>query len=142
MVNWKLTFWIAIFLGVVSAPAQDLELGKKLFASRCAGCHGADGAGGEHAPSIVELNRREDDDGKSPRSLHDTIKHGIPEGGMPAFDLPEPDVNALVSLVNAWRAPAADHPVSGDAARGESFFLGKGACTGCHMAKGRGGILG
>src|SRR3981081_2308234 len=99
MANRKLTLWVAILLGAGSAPAQDLELGKKLFASRCAGCHGADGAGGEHAPRIVELNRREDDDGKSPRSLHDTIRNGIPEGGMPAFDLPEPDLKALVALV-------------------------------------------
>jgi PQQ-dependent dehydrogenase (methanol/ethanol family) len=142
MDNRKLTLWIAILLGAGTAPAQDLELGRKLFASRCSGCHGADGAGGEHAPSIVEPNRREDDDGRSPRNLSDTIKHGIPEGGMPAFDLPESDVKALVSLVTAWRAPAANHPVSGDAARGESFFVGKGACIGCHMVKGRGGVLG
>jgi PQQ-dependent dehydrogenase (methanol/ethanol family) len=142
MDNRKLSLGIAILLSAGSAPAQDLEPARKLFESRCAGCHGADGAGGEHAPSIVEASRREDGDGKSPRSLRDTIKNGIPQGGMPAFPLPELDLTMLVELLSAWRAPAANHPVSGDAARGENFFLGKGGCIGCHMVKGRGGVLG
>src|SRR5579864_2150758 len=98
MDNRKLTLWMTILLGAGSAPAQDLEPARKLFESRCAGCHGADGAGGEHAPSIVEARRREDGDGKSARSLRDTIKNGIPQGGMPAFALSEPDLTMLVEL--------------------------------------------
>ena len=106
MDNKKLILCVVILLAARSAAAQDLEPAKKQFESRCAGCHGADGDGGEHAPSIVEPRRREDDDGKSPRKIYDTIKNGISEGGMPAFTLPEAEIKALVVLVNAWRAPA------------------------------------
>jgi PQQ-dependent dehydrogenase (methanol/ethanol family) len=115
--------------------AQD---GANLFASRCAGCHGADGAGGEHAPSIVENGRR-----RNALNLPETIKNGIKEGGMPAFNFNDADLSALVSFITATlRAPAVDHPTTGDAKAGEAYFFGKGNCTSCHMVKGHGGALG
>lgn len=100
------------------ADAQD---GPTLFASRCAGCHGADGAGGEHAPSIVERSRRD---------LRATIKDGIQAGGMPAFSFTDPEMTALVSYIAALRAPAADHPANGNVQAGQSFFLQN--CVKCH----------
>src|SRR5450432_2393407 len=137
------TVWIAALLVCAgSTQAQDFGPAKKMFEARCAGCHGADGGGGEHAPSIVEAGWRGGDDGEPRRNLHDTIKNGIPEGGMPAFALPETELSALVAFVNALRAPAADHPTSGDPAQGRNFFIGKGGCSGCHMVNGRGGVLG
>jgi alcohol dehydrogenase (cytochrome c) len=111
--------------------------GEKVFATRCAGCHGADGAGGEHAPTIVENGRR-----RASGNLRDTIKNGIKEGGMPAFDFSDEELNAVVAHINALRAPAVDHPAPGDAAAGQSVFFGAGNCTRCHTIKGRGGVLG
>jgi alcohol dehydrogenase (cytochrome c) len=75
------------------ALAQD---GAKLFASRCAGCHGADGEGGEHAPTIL----------KSTRDFLETIRRGIPDRGMPAFAFTEPELAALLKHVSALSAPA------------------------------------
>jgi cytochrome c oxidase cbb3-type subunit III len=120
------------------ASAQEIDAGKKQFQSRCAGCHGVDGGGGEYGPNIVDLRRWE----RSEKSLPDIIKNGIPDSGMPAFPLPQPDVDALVAFVNSLRAPAAGHPAPGDAAAGERYFFGKGNCSGCHMLKGRGGNVG
>ncbi len=100
------------------ANAQD---GSALFASRCAGCHGADGAGGEHAPSIVERSRRD---------LRATIKEGIQAGGMPAFSFADPEMTALVSYIAALRAPAADHPANGNVQAGQAFFVQN--CVQCH----------
>ncbi len=120
------------------ASAQEIDAGKKLFQSRCAGCHGVDGGGGEYGPNIVDLRRWE----RSERNLPDIIKNGITDSGMPAFPLPQPDIDALVAFVNSLRELAADHPAPGDAAAGERYFFAKGNCSGCHMIKGRGGNLG
>src|SRR5579862_4550221 len=119
--------------------AQDLAAGKKDFASRCAGCHGADGAGGEYGPNIVELRRFGH---RAGRDIAEVIKNGIQDSGMPAFPLPQAQIDSLVAFVNSLRAPAADHPAPGDPAAGERFFFGQGNCSSCHAVKGRGGNLG
>ena len=61
---------------------------------------------------------------------------------MPAFPVPDAELDAIVSYVSALKAPAADNPSAGDAMAGERFFTGKGNCSSCHMVRGRGGILG
>jgi alcohol dehydrogenase (cytochrome c) len=121
-------FYASLSFACLSLCAQD---GAKIFESRCAGCHGADGAGGEHAPTIVERSRR---------NLTDTIRNGIKEAGMPAFDFADAEMSALTAYVTALRAPAADHPTNGNKEAGQAFFLKN--CIGCHMIKGRGGVLG
>src|SRR3954447_26261141 len=100
-----------LLIGGISAAAQEIEAGAKIFASRCAGCHGADGAGGEHGPTIVDLGRRGGGGGagRNGQALRDTIKNGIKEGGMPAFDLPDPEMTSLVAFIGVLRAPAAGH---------------------------------
>ena len=119
--------------------AQVVESGRKQFASRCAGCHGVDGGGGEYGPNIVDMRRGGQ---RTEGSLAEIIKNGIPDSGMPPFPLPQADIDALVAFVKSLRAPAADHPAPGDAAAGERFFFGNGNCSRCHTVKGRGGNLG
>jgi alcohol dehydrogenase (cytochrome c) len=114
--------------------------GQKLFQARCAGCHGMDGGGGEYGPNIVDMRRR--GGGRARRDLHEVIRNGIPDAGMPAFALPPAEVDALAAYVAGLRAPAADHPAAGNPAAGERFFFGAGKCSGCHMVKGRGGVVG
>src|SRR4029077_12644058 len=115
-----MVLFLALEAHAATAPA--IDAGRKLFQSRCAGCHGVDGGGGEYGPNIVDLRRSE----RSEKSLPDIIKNGIADSGMPAFPLPQPDVDALVAFVNSLRAPAADHPAPGDAAAGERYFFAKG----------------
>lgn len=121
------------------ACAQDVESGKKQFAALCAGCHGVDGGGGEYGPNIVDMRRFGQ---RSGRDIAEVIKNGIEDSGMPAFPLPEKDISALVAFVRSLRAPAAEHPASGDAAAGERYFFGAGNCSSCHSVQGRGGGLG
>ena len=131
---------LILFSAAISeAWAEEIDAGKKQFETRCAACHGADGTGGEFGPNLVETRRW---GGHSQRSIADIIRNGIPEGGMPPFALPQQDVDALSAFVSALRAPAADHPATGDAEAGERFFFGTGKCSGCHMIKGRGGTIG
>jgi len=67
--------------------------GRASFLSRCSGCHGADGNGGEHAPSIrPSLASKNDDD------LKQIIRDGVPRKGMPSFQqLPQDELVALVA---------------------------------------------
>ena len=109
---------------VLSAPlicgaafAQD---GARSFAQRCAGCHGADGAGGERAPEIVYAARFT---AQSADDLRRVIERGVPDAGMPGFALPAAEMKALVAHIETLRAP-------GDAASGERVFQSR--CVSCH----------
>src|SRR5271168_3678777 len=111
------------------ATAQENETGKKVFATRCASCHGADGGGGEFGPDIADVRGL----GHGDMQVADIIKNGLADYGMPSFALPQPDIDAIAAFVNGLRAPAFEHPPAGNAAAGESFFFGKGNCASCHL---------
>lgn len=135
----------SVLLCAAQAGAEETGAGRKLFESRCAGCHGVDGGGGEHGPNIVDMRARgggEGGGGRLTRSLQDVIGNGIPDGGMPPSPLPQPDLDALAGYVGTLRAPASDHPAAGNVEAGARFFSGKGRCSGCHMVKGKGGVMG
>src|SRR5438309_622855 len=65
-----------------TSPA-DIALGKKLFAARCAGCHGPGGDGGKGANLAVSILPRATDD----RSLYRIIRYGLPETEMPGLNM-------------------------------------------------------
>jgi PQQ-dependent dehydrogenase (methanol/ethanol family) len=124
--------------------AQDLDSGRVQFTARCAGCHGGDGAGGEHAPDIVDVPEQGGSGiaTLSPDRLRDIVTHGVPAGGMPAFALPASQLDAIVAYVMGLRSPAGDHPTPGDSAAGGRYFFGDGHCSSCHTVAGRGSALG
>jgi len=130
----------AVLACAPAASAQQQNLaGAKLFAARCAMCHGGDGGGGEFGPDIADIRGLNHPD----LELVDLIKHGLPDSGMPSFgSLPQQDIEAIAEHVSGLRAPAYQHPAEGNAEAGERFFFGKGNCSNCHLVKGRGGILG
>jgi PQQ-dependent dehydrogenase (methanol/ethanol family) len=134
-------FAAACPLGVNEAAAQALvdQAGRKTYEARCAGCHGADGEGGGHGPGFVGIRQPR---ARTRAELRDLIRKGIPDAGMPAFDLTDAELDALAAYTEALRAPAADRPVAGNSDAGEGFFKGKGGCASCHMIRGRGGIFG
>jgi PQQ-dependent dehydrogenase (methanol/ethanol family) len=119
--------------------AREKEAGRKAYEARCVACHGSDGAGGDHGPSIVDIPRPR---ATSNQALKDLIRNGIPDAGMPPFPLRGAEIDAIIAHLAVLKAPAADYPVAGDPAAGERFFTGKGQCSSCHMVRGRGGILG
>jgi alcohol dehydrogenase (cytochrome c) len=119
--------------------AQPRETGRSEYEARCVSCHGADGAGSGHGPSIVNLRRSRATSRSDVRAL---IRNGVAEGGMPAFPLDDGELDAITDYVVRLRAPAADHPAAGDASAGEQFFAGIGKCSTCHMVRGKGGVLG
>ncbi len=138
---WVLAIWMAPVIHPARAQTVD---GKRQYEARCAGCHGADGAGGGHGPAIVELRRPRAATREAVRVL---IQRGLPDGGMPAFQVSDDEAGAIAAHVMRLRTPAPgiaaanDAPV-GDHAAGERFFNGRGNCVSCHMVRGRGGVLG
>ena len=127
-----------------TAGAQPADPGKRQYEARCVGCHGADGSGGGHGPAIVDVRRPR---ASSAEAVRDLILKGIPEGGMPAFPMAEPEAAAIAAYVMKLKSPVAAIPAAadgapGDAAAGERFFNGPGNCANCHMVRGQGGILG
>ncbi len=113
--------------------------GPKLYASLCAGCHGADAHGTDRGPGLAAS--------KSVRArpfmqLRTFIRRGAPGAGMPGFDLPSEQLDALTTLLLSLNAPAAETAAVGDAAAGKQFFHGKGQCASCHMVRGGGKAVG
>jgi mono/diheme cytochrome c family protein len=136
----KLYFPIAILLNAIVAFGQGADTaGSKSFATRCAGCHGADARGTDRGPGLAGSRRLR---AQSILQVRSIIRKGVPASGMPAFDLPAGELDALAALVHSLTAPAAEEALPGDAKAGEQFFFGKGQCTSCHMVQGRGATVG
>jgi len=124
------------------AAAQPPDAGKRQYQARCVGCHGEDGSGGGHGPNIVDVRRSRATTLEAVRAL---ILKGIPDGGMPAFQIPEEEAGAIATYVMSLKQPAVAPTVEaapGDPVAGERFFAGKGNCASCHMVRGAGGVLG
>ncbi len=140
------TLMVALILGPVllwgqnpaATPSKPVE-GTKIYAELCAGCHGADAHGTDHGPGLAGDRRL---GGRSMARLRRLIRNGIPSAGMPAFDLPAHELDALAALVHSLNSPAAESTVPGDRAAGEQFFFGRGQCASCHMVYAKGEVVG
>src|SRR5580693_10236730 len=131
------TLAIGVALFWDCASAQTAEAGRRPYQARCVGCHGEDGTGGGHGPNIVDVRRPRATTQEGVRNL---ILKGIPDGGMPAFQISDAEADAIAAYVITLKAPAAGaatvpKAASGDAVAGERFFATKGDCTSCHMVR-------
>ena len=112
---------------------------RQTYEKLCAGCHGADAHGTQQGPGLAGnpwVRRR------SLQSIRNVIRRGVPAAGMPPFDLPDPVVEGLASMVISLNASAAESNVPGDRSAGREFFFGKGQCGSCHMVYGEGSPIG
>jgi mono/diheme cytochrome c family protein len=130
-----LAMCVALFWN--QASAQTAADGRRPYQARSAGYHGEDGAGGGHGPNIVEVRRPR---ATSQNAVRDLILKGIPDGGMPPFQIPIGEADAIAAFVMTLKTPvtstAAVQFPPGDPKAGERFFAGKGNCTACHMVRG------
>src|SRR5215470_20077830 len=90
---------VFVLLSGLATPAQTSETGRQVFVSRCAGCHGTDGNGGELGPAVTtRVPLRSDQD------LTAVIHDGIPAAGMPAFaNLSASDSSDLVRFLRTLK---------------------------------------
>jgi cytochrome c oxidase cbb3-type subunit III len=117
---------------------NDLERGEKLFEGHCALCHGTQGGGGRGPVLATPRLKRASDD----TSLVKVIELGIPGTEMPgAWQMNERELRQVASYVRTLGRISAKS-VPGDVALGKEIYQGKGACAGCHMIQGQGGLMG
>lgn len=118
-----------------------VEEGRQIYNKACTVCHGLDGGAGEMGPALGLEGRRFAL--RSASEIFGAIKNGIPATGMPpAPNLSDEQAWKVTAYIQALRGTAIDAPTSGNAAAGEEIFWGKGECGKCHMARGKGGVIG
>jgi putative heme-binding domain-containing protein len=123
-------------------PFQDdataIRNGEAIFLARCASCHGRD-ARGLTGPDLTGLWAR----GTTDAQLFQTVQRGVPGTEMPPFDTRSQltevwETLAYLRTVNVTET--GGEVATGDSANGERLF--RTHCSGCHIVKGSGGILG
>ena len=116
--------------------------GEKLYNETCTSCHGKDGTGGELGPPVASQNRRYLR--RTDNELFDTVKNGITGTQMPPYggQFTDDQIWRITAYIRGLRGTAIDTPAAGNVAAGEAIFWGKGNCSGCHMIKAKGSILG
>lgn len=116
------------------------SLGQRSFASRCAGCHGLDGRGGERAPNIVSNPQVER---LSDLQLQRIVANGRPDFGMPAFRLIGPsEVKRVVEYLRTLQGAGGAATIPGDPKNGRLLFFGKAGCSSCHRVRNEGAFFG
>jgi len=122
-----------------------IQAGQTRFSSQCGFCHGRDTAGGETGPDLtrsvlVAQDVRGD-------KISPIVKSGRQEKGMPAFDLNDTDISAMVAYIHDQKLKAESHNGNrrnvdpsdldtGNADAGRQYFNGAGGCAKCHSATG------
>ena len=89
---------VILLTGMNALAAQ----GEDSYQSRCTLCHGADAAGTDRAQSILLTLYR----GSRDRLLT-IITEGVPSKGMPAFNIPDEELNALITHLKDMAESAA-----------------------------------
>jgi len=114
---------------------EDVASGARLFRSHCSACHGLAGEG-DRAPSLETGAFRH---GSSDEDLFATISNGIPGTEMPGTFFQGKQVWQLTAYVRSLSEGRGAEQATGDPAAGRTLFFGKGGCSSCHVAEGRGG---
>ncbi len=97
--QWSLVCFLATTAVFAQGPA-----GRQSFQTRCSGCHGQDGNGGEHGPTILGWVQRT----PANADIEAFLKKGVPLRGMPAFGkLPDAEMNSLVAFLKIMANPQA-----------------------------------
>jgi cytochrome c oxidase cbb3-type subunit III len=112
--------------------------GKQAFESRCAGCHGLDGRGGERAPDIASNAKTQH---RSDEELHRIIERGLPATGMPSFASLGSRVKNVVVYLRQLQGRNEAAKLPGDAGKGRELFYRKARCSECHGVAGSGGFI-
>ena len=130
---------VLALLGSAKPDRVSAEIGNTLYLANCAMCHGRAGQG-DLAPSLAtqEFLTVVGND-----YLYETIAHGRPGTGMPAWHhLSNEDVASLLLHLRTWQKEPdrklSTRTIDGDWDAGR--FLYTGLCVGCHGDDAEGGV--
>ena len=118
--------------------------GAQRFVEFCAGCHGADGSGGDKAPSLLHPSNTA---AGSDADLIRVVRDGT-TGGMPPFaQIGDANIQAVIHYLRTLQGsarPTENTPelaLPGDADVGGALYFGKAQCSTCHLMQGVGGFI-
>jgi cytochrome c oxidase cbb3-type subunit III len=117
-------------------PVGDPVLGRRLFESQCAVCHGQTGTGGR-GPN---LHRAKFDHAANDTALRELIGNGLPPEMPGAWQLNPRELASVAAYVTSLGSIPLE-PVPGNAQHGREVYRTKG-CAGCHMIAGDGSGFG
>src|SRR5437867_13383061 len=116
--------WVLLFASAQAgfqAAAQESSSAEQQFEKLCSACHGSGGSGTDRGPALVNNRRLR----SSPENeIQDVIRNGAPRG-MPAFSLPESELQSLTRFVRSLSPPDDQLHIAGETGAGERFFFGK-----------------
>lgn len=127
----------------VSAAAQGadparLDLGAKVYGSLCTTCHGPSG----DLVAGVNLSTGQFKRARTDLDVMNVILTGVPGTAMPANNLGNADLLAVVAYIKVMKDYGSRTVAVGDAASGKTVFEGRGGCLGCHRVNHVGSYLG
>lgn len=103
--------WLLMLMLIAGLAAPDIEAvdgGRQVFEARCAGCHGADGNGGDIGPPIGSRLQALSDE-----ELASLIRSGRPARGMPPSRIPPVEMARLLNFLRTIQPRAAASPIAG-----------------------------
>jgi alcohol dehydrogenase (cytochrome c) len=92
------------------ASESDREAGARIFHERCTGCHGSDGSGGLHGPSLVRSGYKH---GDSDLAIYKHLRDGIPGTAMPSAGLPLKERLQVIAAVRLLQLHSSEHHEAG-----------------------------
>ena len=119
-------------------PAADVEDGQRLYLGSCTNCHGPDG----NSVPGVDLGHGQFRRASSDAELADIIRRGIPGTAMPPGNYSTRQASLIVAYLRSMATAGEKATATGDAARGQALFEGRGQCLTCHQVQGKGSRLG
>jgi alcohol dehydrogenase (cytochrome c) len=83
------------------ASEDDRKAGERIFRERCTTCHGGDGSGSAHAPSLARSGFKR---GDSDLAIYKVLRDGIPDTAMPRAGLPPRELLQVTANVKMLQA--------------------------------------
>jgi len=148
---------LAVLLNLSWAHAQDPDdaaqatrnappaAGQAIFRQNCGFCHGQD-ARGASGPDLIRSSLVNHD--VNGNLIGQVVHNGRPEKGMPAFQLPDAQIQQIADFLHAQSKLASsisqrvptEYPLEkllvGNADAGKDYFNGAGHCAQCHSPTG------
>ena len=123
----RILFFAAVFVlfSTLSLVAAD---GEDSYQTRCALCHGGDGAGTDRAASILSTLAA-----SAPDRLATIVTEGVPSKGMPAVEIPADELAPLLAYLKTLAAavsPDARDPRAPEPRTGSLRLVGGGSLSG------------
>jgi putative heme-binding domain-containing protein len=138
LVTTALSLFVAATASAQGVDPARLDLGAKVYGSLCTTCHGPAG----DLVAGVNLSTGQFKRAANDLDVMNVILSGVPGTAMPANNLGNADLLAVVAYLKVMKDYGARKVAVGDAVKGKAVFEGAGGCLSCHRVNHVGSYLG